>query len=80
MNQANRLSCSGSAWGGTPEGGRLKFGTFVELPDVMNLASFHLNQMAGFWTSGGGGEKEVLPLNYGSYNIALCYRAAWQVI
>jgi hypothetical protein len=32
--------------GGTPIGGMMKFGTFVDVPDVMNHAEFHLRVMS----------------------------------
>jgi hypothetical protein len=39
--------------GETPEGGVMKFGTLVEVPDVMNYANFHLDWMNSFCASSG---------------------------
>jgi hypothetical protein len=37
--------------GGTPEGGMMKLGTFVDTPDVMTHANFHLHLMNTFRAS-----------------------------
>jgi hypothetical protein len=39
--------------GGTPEGGELKLGAFVELADIINHTNFYLFLMNSFWASGG---------------------------
>jgi hypothetical protein len=39
--------------GGTPEDGELKFGTFVELVDIINRTNFYLFLMNSFRASGG---------------------------
>jgi hypothetical protein len=61
--------------GGTPVGGMIKLGTFVELPEVINHANFHLYQVISLRASGQSKKRFCLWNAYGSYNIALCYRA-----
>jgi hypothetical protein len=64
--------------GGTPKDGELKLGTFVEFMDVINHTNFYLfHVMNSFRASSGGVKNEDLPLKgvYGSYNIALRFRA-----
>jgi hypothetical protein len=39
--------------GGTPEGGKLKLGTFIELADVINYTNFYLFLMNSFRASEG---------------------------
>jgi hypothetical protein len=39
--------------GGSPEDGELKFGTFVELVDVINCTNFYIFLMYSFRASGG---------------------------
>ena len=41
------------AGGGTPMGGMMKLGIFIDPPDVMNHASFHLYMMNTLRPSGG---------------------------
>jgi hypothetical protein len=38
--------------GGTPTGGMMKLGTFVDVADVMNRANFHLRVMSSFRAGG----------------------------
>ena len=47
--------------GETPIGGMMKLGTFVDVPDVMNHANFHLRVM-GSLGAGRGSRRGVLPL------------------
>jgi hypothetical protein len=41
--------------GGTPVGGLMKLDTFVDIPDVMNHANFHLRVISSL--GAGGGQK-----------------------
>jgi hypothetical protein len=65
--------------GGTPSGGMMKLGTFIDPLDVMNRATFHLHIRWLFsgLTGGDGSQKKRFSLlnAFGSYNIALRYRA-----
>jgi hypothetical protein len=38
---------------GTPEGGELKYDTFVELVDIINFTNFYLFLLNSFWVSVG---------------------------
>ncbi len=61
--------------GGTPVGGAMKFGTLVDYPDVINYANFQFDWMNSFCASSGQNIGFSLWNAYGSYNIALHYRA-----
>jgi hypothetical protein len=67
---------SRSRAGGTLVGSMMKFGKVVEPLILMNHTNFHLNLMASLRASGWWVKKEVYLWNaFGSYNIALRYRA-----
>jgi hypothetical protein len=46
--------------GGTPKDGKLKFGTFVELVNIINRTNFYLFLMNNFRASGGSKMKICL--------------------
>jgi hypothetical protein len=64
---------------GTPIGGMMKLGTFVDVPDVMNLANFHIHVMNILRAGIGSKMAFSLCIAYGSYNIAFAL-PRWQVI
>jgi hypothetical protein len=61
--------------GGTPLGRLMKLGTFVDVPDVINHANFHLRVMSSLWACWGSKRGFCLWNAYGSYNITLRFRA-----
>jgi hypothetical protein len=61
--------------GGTPEGGSMKFYTFVESLEVIKCANFHVYLMINLWARWGSKMSFSFLNAYGSYYIALRYRA-----
>jgi hypothetical protein len=57
----------------------MKLGTFVDVPDVMNLANFHIHVMNILRAGIGSKMAFSLCIAYGSYNIAFAL-PRWQVI
>jgi hypothetical protein len=61
--------------GGTPEGGSMKFCTFVESLDIIKCANFHVYLMINLRAGWGSKMSFSLWNAYGSYYIALRGRA-----
>ncbi len=61
--------------GGASVDTSMKLGSFVEAPDVINYAKFHLDLVNSLRASQGSKNGFSLWNAYGSYNIALRYRA-----
>ncbi len=43
MKKGHQRNISRVRGGGTPEGDTMKFGTLVDVPDVMNHANYHVD-------------------------------------